>query len=72
MCYLTESEENRDLRTQLLEARAQLDDNSSELVEELRLNISELNEKCKKLQDECDRVSVTFLCCFIQIRIICS
>ena len=57
--FFTESEENKELRTQLLDTKNQLEDYYSETVEELKLNCNQLEEKCKKLQAELEEVGRT-------------
>ena len=59
--FLPESEENKELRTQLLETKSQLDDYYTGTVEELQSKCSELQEKCKELQTELDEVALLAL-----------
>ena len=54
--HFPESEENKELRTQLLETKNQLDDYYTGTVEELQSKCSELEEKCRELQTELDEV----------------
>ena len=56
--FLPESEENKELRTQLLETKNQLDDYYTGTVEELQSKCSGLEEKCKELQTQLDEVGL--------------